>query len=68
MESTKYVEITEQDLAAYSKEQAMPVGGPSLTKRIIIDEYWERQHFYDCFIKSLVVVDPLDRIDPELYP
>ena len=38
------------------------------TKRKIIREYYERKHFFDQFVDSMVVVDPLDRVDPIKYP
>ena len=37
-------------------------------KRKIIREYYERKYFFEQFVEAMVVVDPLDRVDPELYP
>ena len=38
------------------------------TKRKIIREYSERQQFFEAFVEAMIVVDPLDRIDPIKYP
>ena len=40
-------------------------GELSTTKQKIIKEYKDREHFYKCFVESLVVYEPLDRMDPE---
>lgn len=37
-------------------------------KRKIISEYQEREKFYESFVASMIVVDPLDRIDKSKYP
>ena len=37
-------------------------------KRKIIKEYLERKEFYDKFVDAMVIVDPLDRVDPEEFP
>lgn len=37
-------------------------------KRKIIREYKERKYFFEQFVVNMVVVDPLDRVDPEKYP
>ena len=37
-------------------------------KRKIIKEYLERKEFYEKFVDAMVIVDPLDRVDPEDYP
>ena len=37
-------------------------------KRKIIREYLERKEFYEKFVDAMVIVDPLDRVDPDQYP
>ena len=37
-------------------------------KEKIVKDYIEREQFYEKFVESLIVVDPLDRVDPEKYP
>ena len=37
-------------------------------KRKIIEEYQEREKFFESFVSSMIVVDPLDRISPADYP
>ena len=36
-------------------------------KQKFIEEYKEREQFFKKFLESLIVVDPLDRVDPTKY-
>lgn len=60
------VRVTADDLKNYKDENKRMQIEPE--KQWIIRQYYERKNFYDKFVESMVVVDPLDRVDPDEYP
>ena len=60
------IEVTDDDFDLYDNENTRMQVDP--TKRKIINQYLERKYFLEEFVEAMVVVDPLDRIDPKQYP
>ena len=60
------IEVTDDDFDLYDNENTRMQVDP--TKRKIINQYLERKYFLEEFVEAMIVVDPLDRIDPKQYP
>lgn len=58
--------IDDDDFKLYNSPNTRMNVAPE--KRKIISEYQEREKFYESFVSSMIVVDPLDRIDKSEYP
>ena len=58
--------IEDEDIENYANSVDLHL--ISHEKKLLIKEYYERQEFFNKFQESLVVVDPIDRIDPEEFP
>lgn len=58
--------ITDEDIDKFSANQN--IEEIDKEKQQIVKEYFERKEFLTGIIDQLVICDPLDRCDPELYP